>query len=821
MWSPAWKFWLKGRNCRPKPLQHRPARPKPPAQQHPRKQRPRKAKAKKSAKSAAKSVGEPHPQYQPTEAELSEAVRHGQAVYAVQLRMGAELTDKNRLPRDVKKIICSIGHLLGVNLPDADNLDNAEACLDVAEPLIYTLATVLEEDLLAEALEVPQSQIERFVIEKTAPATPNPVEEKVAISAPETAPPAATEAQASPESPGAKPPAAKSGGEGVETVRVKVEVLNNLMNLAGEMVLLRNQLLRRLQDETSRVDGLNTILQNLNLTTTDLQEHIMQTRMQPIGTVFSRFRRVVRDLSQQLGKKIDLEIIGEDVELDKSLVESLSDPLTHLIRNCCDHGIEMPDARQQSGKEESGKIVLHAFHEGGQINIRIQDDGRGIDPERVGQKALQQGLITQSDLDRMSPKELTNLILLPGFSTADQVSEISGRGVGMDVVRTNIEKLGGHISIESQKGSGTTILLRLPLTLAIIPSLIVGVSQYRFAIPQLNLVELHWLQRHEINQRIERVGTADVLRLRGKLLPLVRLGDMLGIPRTYPDPANGEPQPDRRERVSDRRFRPEHPELETQASSSGGEFVERGQDRREEVGQDFYIAILNMGGNEYGLIVDHVHDLEEIVVKPLSSYLKHCPCFTAATIMGDGRVAMILDVSGIAHAARLSFTDLQAESRRREEVMVERRSDREHFDVILFNSSADEVFAVPLDSVLRLEKFQAADIQRVRQREFLNYRGKGLPIIRLDSVLPVRSLPDPFEEAYLIIPKVGDCEAGIIASQILDTVSVDVKLQDLMGGNHNGLLGSAVVEGRMTLFIDPALILDRAGVVISPALAAS
>ena len=586
--------------------------------------------------------------------------------------------------------------------------------------------------------------------------------------------------------------------EGSETLRVKVELLTSLMNLAGELVLSRNQLLRALEGRVKEIPGLGPILQNVNQVTTEMQEGIMQTRMQPIGTVFSRFPRIVRDISRQLGKSIDVQIQGAEVELDKSIVELLADPLTHIIRNCADHAIEDPAARKASGKPATGVILLRAFHEGGQVNIEVSDDGRGIDAAIVGRKAVQKGVITETQLSEMTERELVNLIFAPGFSTAEQVTEVSGRGVGMDVVRTNTEKLGGHVEVDTKVGSGTAVRLRLPLTLAIIPSMVVGVEGQRFAIPQVNVVEFVWVKAAEVRSRIERIQGALVLRLRDKLLPLVRLADVLSIERTYVHPATGERVRDRREALADRRG----PKEETDPR------VDRRQDWR----SDHNIVVLRLGNNAFGVIVDELFDIEEIVVKPLSTFIQGTKCFSGATILGDGRVIMILDAGGLATVAQLRFTDLQAQQKKRAEEEAERarlKASRRR-SVILFKASPEEHFAVPQEKVQRLERLLGSQIQRVGDREFMQYRNEGLRLLRLDRHMDVRPIPAGLEEMYVIIPKStgvaaatgANPPAGILISSILDAVDVDAELKpaEIRGA---GLLGAAMVNDHMTLFLDP------------------
>jgi two-component system chemotaxis sensor kinase CheA len=634
-------------------------------------------------------------------------------------------------------------------------------------------------------------------------------------------------------------PAAKTtkvSEAGQETLRVRVDLLTNLMNQAGELVLSRNQLLRALADHSRDIPGLASILQNINQVTSELQEGIMQTRMQPIGTVFNRFPRIIRDMARQLGKQIEVQITGAEVELDKSIVELLVDPLTHIIRNCADHAIEMPEERKKAKKNPTGQLLLHAYHQGGQVIIAITDDGRGIDAKKVLAKALAKGLVKETQAKEMTEREIVNLVFAPGFSTAETVSDISGRGVGMDVVRSNTEKLGGHVELETQVGVGTTVLLRLPLTLAIIPSMIVGVGDYRFAIPQVNVVEFVWVRAADVAKRIERVHGAEVLRLRSQILPLVRLADILAIPRTFLDTATGERLPDRRQELVDRRTlagtqpaeKPQEAADELplkkgkKASKKAAAAVEeppvRGQDRRTDWRSDYNIVVLRIGSNQFGVVVDELYDIEEIVVKPLSEFVQTCKNFSGATIMGDGRVIMILDAGGLVTQAHLHFADLRAEEQQRHEdekrkaavAASKRRS------VIVCTGAAGEYFAIPQDQIMRLEKIQVSEVQMMGDREFVDYRGHGLPLIHLNEFIEVNPVPKTLKEVFLVIPKVIEkgsvslAKAGIVISDIIDALDVEVELEPVKVKGP-GVLGSAILQHNLTLFLEPLDLLKAAG----------
>jgi two-component system chemotaxis sensor kinase CheA len=729
---------------------------------------------------------------------VKSALAHGMNLFHATAFLRRDIKDKGITPLAFLNNALTVGQCLDAYI-DLLEVADLVTCLQQDLPVTLLFGSVLEPDLAAMALGLPAEQVvmlDMKALRRQLKAAPEAV--PVAI-----AEPAAAVEEPAGDAPEAGAKAARGGDNGPETLRVRVDLLTGLMNQAGELVLSRNQLLRALDGHSKDIPGLAAILQNISQVTSELQEGIMQTRMQPIGTVFNRFPRIIRDMARQLGKQIDIEIKGAEVELDKSIVELLTDPLTHIIRNCADHAIEMPDERRKLKKNPAGQLLLHAYHQGGQVIIAITDDGRGIDPKKVLAKAVAKGIVHDAQAKEMTEREIVNLVFAPGFSTADSVSDISGRGVGMDVVRSNTEKLGGHVELETQTGVGTTVLLRLPLTLAIIPSMIVGVGADRFAIPQVNVVEFVWVRAADVARRIERVHGAEVLRLRSRILPLVRLADVLGIPRTFRDPASGEFAPDRRGELVDRRAEP---------------VTERGQDRRQDWRSDYNIVVLKLGPNQFGVVVDELFDIEEIVVKPLSEFVQTCKSFSGATIMGDGRVIMILDAGGLVVQARLHFADLMAEEKLR--VEEERRqaalAASRRRSVIVCAGAPGEHFAIPQDQVMRLEKIRTEDIQMVGDRPFVDYRGQGLPLIRLDRLLEVNPLPAGLKEVFVVIPKVLErgvvcqAKAGIVISDIIDALDVEVELEPVKVKGP-GILGSAILQHNLTLFLDPQELLRAEG----------
>ena len=727
---------------------------------------------------------------------LEKAKRIGQFVYVATLDTNLHLFNMHRSYNDFIANIESVGTLLASTVSEFES--------DAPPPTFNVLfSTVLEKDLVLHALYLEGEQLGDYevpIIDEALPATQ-------------------TDAQFYNETPEIKVEAPSTSTTEViyDTLRVRVDLLNTLMDFAGELVLARNQLMRAVQSDkqlSTKNESFAQVLDSINTVTNQLQDHIMQTRMQPIENVFRRFPRIVRDLSKQLNKKIQLQMIGQDVELDKSILEGLSDPLTHMIRNACDHGIESPEKRKEAGKSPSGTITLHAFHEAGQIHLRIEDDGKGIDTNALGRKAIANGVMSQAEFDDLSHQEKLNLIFHAGLSTAEAVTDLSGRGVGMDVVRSNIETLGGHVYLESTLGKGSAVVLQLPLTLAIIPCLVVGVGEERFAVPRVNLLELVRVKANEVHQRIERIGEASVLRLRGNWLPLVKLEDVLNLKK--PNEA--------RRNIEDTRFNDpvaieQIPEIRRQAPES-----------------DYTLLVLSVGINQYGLIVDEAYDIEDIVVKPLSTLIKNVRAFSGTTIMGDGSVAMICDVVGIATQSELDFSGVQTEQSRRQELIKERQGTTNgygfEFDaagnllspllekqsVLLFQNHPQEPFAVPLAEVLRLEYIKAKNIESVGTREFVRVHNETISIIRLEQYLNVRTSNLDDENGYLVLPLAGKGKVGIWVADIIDSLEVDYRLDtDLI--EEPCLYGSALIQERVTLLLHMNALLKRAGVEVSPSFA--
>ncbi|RLC04087.1 MAG: hybrid sensor histidine kinase/response regulator [Deltaproteobacteria bacterium] len=589
------------------------------------------------------------------------------------------------------------------------------------------------------------------------------------------------------------------------SLRVNVGLLDTLMNLAGELVLSRNQLLQGVNSSNEKATELSS--QRIDMITSELQEAIMRTRMQPIANILNKFTRVVRDLSQQLDKSIDLIIEGKEVELDKTILEAINDPLTHLIRNSVDHGIETPMEREQMGKNGTGKIIIKAFHDAGQVNIVISDDGKGLDSDKIAGKAVEKGLLTDQQISEMSEKQKIELIMMPGFSMAKEVTDVSGRGVGMDVVTTNIESLGGIIELDSTLGEGTDIQIKLPLTLAIIPSQITSVGNERYAVPQVNLNELLRIPASQVKEKIEKVGDADVVRLRGELLPLLNLSKMLGIEKTYMDPKEDNELPDRRENLADRRSKQniisedgyiiETPDPETEHLKKDESNRDK-NDRRYHAESAMNIAVVSAGAFKYGLVVDQLYDSEEIVVKPVGRHLKKCTAYAGATIMGDGKVALILDISNLAQMADLSSVSEAGQVAKAAEAEAEAAKDKAA--LLTFKNSETEHFAAPLNIVERIERIQTSDIEQIGNSKVVQYRGGALPLYELSQVADFTPLPER-EQQEVIVFKIKDRELGLMVTPPVDALEVNLDV-DEGTLKQPAISGSMIINEHTTLLVD-------------------
>ena len=563
-------------------------------------------------------------------------------------------------------------------------------------------------------------------------------------------------------------------------IRVDVAVLDKLMNLVGELVLCRNEILEFSNNEI-KDDAFKSVSGRLNLVTSELQEGVMKTRMQPIRTLWSKFPRVVRDTAMSLGKQVRLEMEGEDTELDKTLIEAIANPLTHLIRNCLDHGLGTPEERTAVGKSPVGRVCLRAYHESGQVTIEVSDDGKGINSDRIKQKAIQRGMISLDRAMQMSDQEALNLIFLPGFSTAEQITNISGRGVGMDVVRTNLEKVNGNIDVHSRVGQGTTFKLKIPLTLAIIPTLIITSGGDRFAIPQVNLVELVRLEGEPAIKSIEMFHDTPVYRLRERLLPLVYLNRELKLDRgaeTKRSPITNYQLP-----------------------------ITNYQLPNDDV---LNIVVVQATDKPFGLVVDTINDTQEIVVKPLGKQLRTLNCFAGATIMGDGKIALILDVQGIAQRTHILS---EQEKALLAEENVAKQAEEPPQQLLLVQGPDARRIAISLANVCRLEEISPTILERVGKQHVIQYREQIVPLIDISyvfggvtnngyisqTIADEESAKD--EKLRIVVVSLdGEKYVGLVVERVLDIVEQVIEVKG--GATQEGILYCAVIQGQVTEIID-------------------
>jgi two-component system chemotaxis sensor kinase CheA len=751
-------------------------------------------------------------------------------------------------------------------------------------------------------------------LQQGAPAPESPAALKVSAPIPEPATVSTPVEDAvseeiavpSPPAPGSEQPAAAKTQEDVappaaesrtrdsvsDTIRVGVNVLDKLMTLVGELVLARNQLLQI--SNTVEDAGLQAVSQRMNLIATELQEGVMKTRMQPIGNIWNQFPRTVRDVALGCGKEVGVEMEGKETELDKTIIEAIKDPLTHLVRNSVDHGIELPADRVKAGKASAGRLILRAFHEGGQVNIEITDDGAGLNADRIRKKAIERAVITGEQAGRMTEREIFNLIFLPGFSTAEKVTNVSGRGVGMDVVKTNVEKIGGTVDVQSTAGHGTTVRVKIRLTLAIIPALVVTCGGDRYAIPQVNLLELVRLEADEVAKGIELVHGVPVYRLRGRLLPLVylsrelKLEDSAGARKTA---AAGDldfslvrdkhrqwidtlqqvlegkitltPQQAGSHEtcalgkwiygtgmkeygaiedmaVLERTHKHFHKLVQKVLSlkNSGDDGLAHQElDAVRQVSQHIMeettrveqkvlafrnvnIVVLQADDRQFGLVVDEINDTEEIVVKPLRKQLKTVKTFAGSSIMGDGKVALILDVLGLAQRASV-VTETRERALTEKAVAAAAAEEKQTF--LLFAGPGDSHMAIPLSSLARLEEFPVAQVEMSGSQWVTQYRGQILPLIRLEVVLEerrnkLRALQAPpgadSGPIQVLVLNHDGRSFGLVVERILDIVEDKADVRS--AATRASVLYSVLIGDRVTELLDIPAILRSADLNAKP-----
>lgn len=661
--------------------------------------------------------------------DLNQVRKGGKCLYLIEYDLIHDIGRRGKTPLEVFKTLTQHGTILETSL-DLDSAGTLEDDLAPQLLLEVVYATVLEPEQLQGVVDVAPRQV--WLIEKNgglrSPAEPVPAAETDRAEAVEAI-------------------GAERIPAGETTIRLNVTLLDSLMTLAGELVLGRNQLNESLSRQDDR--GIRTGAQRMSLVTSELQEVVTQTRMQPIGSLFAKYPRLVRDLARNLGKDVQLKLAGTEVEIDKTILEGLSDPLTHMVRNAVDHGIEAPAQRTATGKAATGTVTLSASHQAGQVVIEIVDDGKGLAVEKVAASSLAKGVVKPEQLRNMSEREKMALIFLPGVSTAEKVSDVSGRGVGMDVVKTNLDRLGGKIEIESAPGRGSRFRIKLPLTLAIIPSLLVSDGGDRFAIPQINVGELIRIPIAQLAGRTDRVGDALVLNVRDRLVPLLYLADLLGVPR---------------------------PEAAPRAVN---------------------VVLVDTGAFEYGLVVGELHETVEIVVKPLGRHLQGLHDYAGATILGDGRVAVILDVAGL--AARVNLTAGAAETASRQ-AAKKTDSGAELHAMLLFHNAPAETCGVPIEQVSRIERVRPAQIEHLGGRRTMQYRGASLPLVSLHDSAAVGELTGDQQWVVIVFERLGR-PLGLLAAEPMDMVETALKI-DAVTLRQRGIAGSAVLKDRTILLLD-------------------
>ncbi len=732
----------------------------------------------------------------------------GQYVYLIKYDLYKDIEEKGRTPQQVVKEFLQLTFFLD-SFTDYSQLGTLESSSERMDLPFYVLvSTVMDPLIMSEFIGLPPENIvvvyDALVTKRESRpiATPSePLESEIVkssnfiqsseqtdtkntevIEPPKEIIKEPTKKQTTKSAKATK----KSKAESRASVRIPVAQLEVLMSLAGELVLTRNELLQKVQNLNT--SDINDAAQRVDSITSELQEAIMVTRMQPVGTVFNKFKRIVHDMSISLGKEIDFIVEGEEVELDRSIIEAIGDPLTHMVRNSIDHGVETPIQRSEAGKDSNGLIKLSAQHQAGQVIIAIEDNGRGIDPNIISKIAVKKGVVTEDQISVMSEKDIVKLIFAPGFSTAEKVTDISGRGVGMDVVMNSFTKVGGVVDISSFVGVGTTMTVKLPLTLAIIPSLLLKAEGERFAIPQTNLVELVRINPEKVQEKIERVGKAAVLRLRGELLPLVKLTTLLEMPQTFLDPETGIRHIDNRDNIADRRS----PSLTDEELN-----IDLRPGRRKSDMSAVNIAIVSAGNNQYGIIVDALLDSEEIVVKPLGTHLSSCKYYAGATILGDGNVATILDIQSIYENSIVKTASMMVREN------LTNQNAKEAKDVsnfLLFRNNENETLALPMVLVTRIEKVANSDLMVIGDKRAIQYRGDTLLILNMNDLGSVGKLEE--RDFYnIIVFQIKGHEYGLIVGEVQDVIQHGGEI-DGQTYAQLGIMGTFIEDEKLIMLID-------------------
>jgi len=712
-----------------------------------------------------------------TVAALDKAAKHGHKIYYVHISFNKNLGRYFDNPKELIDNFFSVGSINGAIITEkgADSGENmmfkdatqelmteliASALTHSADSTLDLLVTsILDFDLFSIAIEIDKSHI-RLLHKETVFGTDAPVAETLRKQSSEIR-----------ETPQKKQ---QEQDEGNFFIRLDITVINNLMDLANEMILTRNQLVSSISGYEKTITGLPPILHDLNRLTSEIQEKVMYTRMQPISVVFSKFPRIIRDTAKSLGKEITVEIPVNDVTLDKYLLEALTDPITQLVKNSADHGLESAERREELFKPAKGVITLDAFMRDGFAIIEVKDDGGGIDAEALRNKALDRGIASEESLAAMSRSEIFNLIFEPGISTAKTITNYSGRGVGMDIVKTNIENLGGSIEIESELDIGTTIRLKVPLTLSVIRSLIVTMDTVPYAVPELNVERIVRVWGNSTSKRIEKVNRSLVLSLDGRVIPVVTIHD-----------------------------------IEAKATNTDSMSADEMLEQINRFGV-VKCLVLRAGGRCFALLIDDALETEQILVKPLPVYLHGCMRYSNVTVLGSGQAVMILDAEGIMRFMEVNAIEDEARKILAENNVSEQEDEEEQNDirqVMLFNCSGSEYFAVDIEDISRIESLKQSDIQTIGRGSFINIAGETIRILRPEDYSPVRKRAYSNENLYLLCLKKSEIQVGLLVGKIIDKVD-DVFILDEAQLHNDFVTGTSAYKEKILIFLDTAAIAD-------------
>lgn len=691
-----------------------------------------------------------------------EHLQKGKYLYVITIRQEDSQEPFANFVAQVVGVLESLGEILHRNPPE-----NAIASNIIQVELLFR--TVIAPDIFCMSMDCPPERIQSVTAELLTqePLAAEPVQSFSSPALPSTPLPSNSTLQVMgvPE----KRSGQSASSVATPTIRLGVDVLDRLLDHIGEVVLGRNQFLAHRQEDPE--------FASLSQSITKLHQFVIQTRMLPVGTLFERYTRTVRDLSSKLGKKVELHIEGEEIGLDRTILESLSDPLIHLIRNSIDHGIETAEERSAKGKPVVGNLYLRAVHESGQILIEVEDDGKGIDPSVLRVKLVEKGLLNSEEAQSRSDKEIIDFIFHPGFSTKDNATELSGRGVGMDVVKSNLEKIGCSVEVVSSINKGTLMSARIPLTMAVVNSsvisaLIISISDFTLAIPQLAVNEVIRLSPQEQQQRIERVKGAEVFKLRDKIIPLVHLEDLLDIERTYYDPITQRVGNDKRAFIV-----ADDPAQQNRRINS------------------VIFIVLQYKQNFFGILVDKIDGTEEIVVKRLPSMLHKRSVFAGTTILGSGKVSLILDINGMVEKSRLDYLHKQSS------IFFNKQSVQAELQkIVIFTNAENEYFGIPVNLLSEVDRFSVTELHQSGTREFIRRHNESIPLLRLEKVIDVSPLP-PKSSYIVLIPSRVSYATGIVANKIIGTTELTENI-NTKESNIKGVMGSVYYKEKLVLLLD-------------------